>query len=391
MPGTGNATLRSNNDNFQTATSSSVYTPDTDITSIRINVSVESTPAIEWDGANITFYLSADGGTNWEVIPKHNMVYNHTFSNTGRDLRWKAVLFTEDDKSSPNITSIDFPDEIGSTYPSNIYIDIGNDGIIEYNMTGNLNTTLSLNLTNESVSSITSYLNSPNEAGILLLPVIFYSDTRGVIISNINFSITGVNNINIEDVNITCTTSSCNVPINVSSSGNVNVSNLALSYLGHKNVTITAHDSSSLVTDSSIVRLYYSGWGYRLASDYLEFIPRRYNSKNVSAFGQNDNTPIFNITSQNYDRNMNLSIYINEQEENNCVNLSYNTNRNKSSATMINAGFWYDIFNNKQAGYNQGVWLWADYDCAGLSWGYYEPDISIRGCVIDGICDTETS
>jgi len=40
------------------------------------------------DYNNLTFYMSANGGTNWEEV---NLSSLHTFTNTGTDLRWKAV------------------------------------------------------------------------------------------------------------------------------------------------------------------------------------------------------------------------------------------------------------------------------------------------------------
>jgi len=36
---------------------------------------------------SLTYYLSADGGNNWENVTNET---EHTFTNTGKDLRWKA-------------------------------------------------------------------------------------------------------------------------------------------------------------------------------------------------------------------------------------------------------------------------------------------------------------
>ncbi len=55
------------------------------------------------NGQTINYYLSADGGENWEnVIPG----VEHTFINQGNDLRFKAELFTTDSAVSPSIQSI---------------------------------------------------------------------------------------------------------------------------------------------------------------------------------------------------------------------------------------------------------------------------------------------
>ncbi len=68
-------------------------TADT-ITKARLTVDQEK------NGQTITHYLSANGGANWEPV---SLGVEHTFANTGSDLRWKAVLTTTDPAQTPII------------------------------------------------------------------------------------------------------------------------------------------------------------------------------------------------------------------------------------------------------------------------------------------------
>ncbi|MCK4967915.1 MAG: hypothetical protein KAS12_02575, partial [Candidatus Aenigmarchaeota archaeon] len=55
------------------------------------------------NGQTINYYLSADGGSNWEaVIPG----ISHTFTNYGSDLRWKAILTTTDYTQLPDVSQV---------------------------------------------------------------------------------------------------------------------------------------------------------------------------------------------------------------------------------------------------------------------------------------------
>ncbi len=53
--------------------------------------------------SNLVFYLSADSGANWEEVTSG---VEHTFTNTGTSLYWKAVLTTNDETKTPVVTQI---------------------------------------------------------------------------------------------------------------------------------------------------------------------------------------------------------------------------------------------------------------------------------------------
>ncbi len=55
---------------------------------------------IKPSGTDITYYLSADGGSNWESVTSG---VAHNFTNTGDDLRWKANFTSSSEDSTPTI------------------------------------------------------------------------------------------------------------------------------------------------------------------------------------------------------------------------------------------------------------------------------------------------
>jgi hypothetical protein len=372
-------------DQLQTLQSSTLYTPDENIISFRVNISSEET-----SDANFTFYLAADG-SSFEIISPHNTLVNHTFSTQGKDLRWKAEFFTLNRSVTSNITLIEFPDAIGTTYPSNVKIDIGNDGTNEYINTTNMTKNVFLDLSENASTSIINFLNGCTD-NICLLPILYSSATRGVLETVPNLTTSLIGDLNTSATCFACTTAACDKGINVSP-GAATVSDLKLSYYGHKNVTIRGHDSSNSTKYDSVASLYYSGWNYSFKPgvSYIEFIPKKGpTEKNVGAWGQSDNEGILNFTTRNHDRNMNFSILINETSD--CVDFFVGTSSNKSTAINLSAtpNVWQPLFTNKALGYVQEVWMWEDFSCNNTQWTVFTPGIYLRGCALNTICSGDT-
>ncbi len=86
------------------------YRPTGTVTSLNINSSglnvkkgrIQIDATIP-DGTSVTLYLSNDGGTNWLQVYQGQFV---TFPNLDADLRWKAVLKTNDPRKTPVIRSV---------------------------------------------------------------------------------------------------------------------------------------------------------------------------------------------------------------------------------------------------------------------------------------------
>lgn len=88
-----------------------------------INVATLTATANTPTNTSITYYLSNDGGANWESVTSGS---EHTFTYTGSDLRWKAVLNTTDVAQTPSITNISIT--YGNTIPGTISLSSPSDG-----------------------------------------------------------------------------------------------------------------------------------------------------------------------------------------------------------------------------------------------------------------------
>jgi len=79
--------------------------------SINVNSTLAKIPWAQMDASqnlpadtNISYYLSNNGGTTWELVTIGNL---HTFASpAGSSLRWKAVLSTSDTTKSPEVDSL---------------------------------------------------------------------------------------------------------------------------------------------------------------------------------------------------------------------------------------------------------------------------------------------
>ena len=62
------------------------------------------------EGQSIVYYLSNDAGTNWFEVALGG---SHTFTTTGSDLRWRAVLYTTDPAVTPLVDSLSISYQTG--------------------------------------------------------------------------------------------------------------------------------------------------------------------------------------------------------------------------------------------------------------------------------------
>ena len=93
--------------------------------SIKLNTTTKPIPiatltatASAPSGTSLTYYMSSDGGTNWEQVTSG---VQKSFANVGNDLRWKAVL-TGTTSVTPSIDTISINYTIGElTNPANVY------------------------------------------------------------------------------------------------------------------------------------------------------------------------------------------------------------------------------------------------------------------------------
>lgn len=291
----------------------------TEIKQFTTNLSVallESDTVIP-SGTTISFYLSADNATTWEGVQPG---IGHTFNTTGQTLRWKAELSTkggQDDGSLSTIPIIYRLDlEVSSGFPTNISVDLGYDGIVDWNMTGELtNTTsetvtLDKNLVNEYIS-----LNCQGEL-LCEIPLSIHTDSAGIIgygnvSANTNLSGIDLNPDVISNFLSNCT-GICQIPINISTgSGSLLLDGINFQYIGDGTLPVFAHVQEDYsVNQTSYIFVRYSPFNVSFPYDVDGFFlqPRSLTQTNITPFGQE----------VNYCNENNKSVGLCEKEYNYC-------------------------------------------------------------------------
>ena len=190
-------------------------------------------------------------------------------------------------------------------------------------------------------------------------------------------------------------TNSAKIPIRFESTknGTITIDNFRLDYAGgNDTIEIKVHNVTYESNETINVTAWYSDWDFEFPSfvNYLEFIPKLFNSKNVTPYGQTNSTSIFNFTTYNYGgKNMNLSIYLNGTSP--CINMTWNTNSTRPPNTwpyLLNST-WRDINTNLTYLNNTNIWLWEDLNCSYKNWTLFNPQIYIRGCCLGCICSPD--
>lgn len=386
-----------------TVVSNSVYDSSGDITKATISIL-----GLENDEA-INASMSADNGVNWEDVTGG---VEHTFSTTGRNLKWKVDFNLTGELGVDDNTTASYLVKINITTPSgnasNITFDFGDDGSIDANISDFLNLSnspVTINLSNVNISgafiqtNIAPKTTTTNYEHTYQIPLVIHSDSIGIVlIDEINLTydpnpivinITNVSNTLALSTNYT----SFIIPIASSNTttgtdGNVFFDNLFYDYLGGEwVVNITAHDVNYTINVTHNITFFHSRWDFNFVpslASFLEFIPSWIDSKNVTPFGQNADTPILNVTNYGYHSSqINLSTYINDTLS--CVNLTISTTANKTDGYIVNST-WRNIQENVDYLNTTDIYMWADYDCSFNNWTLFQPSLYFRQCADTDIC-----
>lgn len=393
-----------------TVYSNSIYDSSSDID--KINGIWFSGQVPDPKDENVTVYLSADDGINWEAVTTlysnggtaqvtDYYIGNHTFSNTGRNLRFAAqfIFATENPNSTSQLWKMNISMPSGS--PKNISLDFGNDGIIDYNLTsGTLSDMQQADLSNVNISSSfiedNRYVTLPHT---YLIPLSITSRERGTMqISNINITYNPnpviLNYSRIQSILDNSTNfTTFRIPFSASNStalaATINLTGLRYDYIGgNKSYIFTVH-SLTLTNNITNSLTYYASTFNRALSyswtDYIFFLPKTNSSKNVSAYGQTTTIPLMSINTTNYGgRNMNLSLNVNQTYS--CLTLSWNNISTKpSSGNIVNTTF-QQIAGGLGYLNKKNLWLWADLNnCNASENSMLSPNLNIKsyceGCL----------
>ena len=224
------------------------------------------------------------------------------------------------------------------------------------------------------------------------LPLIFSNFGSGTITTQNLTILTNLTRINLGSYNVSCSTDICEVPIEITSDsdGLFNITNMSIGFLGTSNISFWRNDTDGN-SSSIIANIFYSDYEFSLPTniDFLEFIPSKPTSSNVTPFGQTPSRPILNITTKNTGgKNMSWSFFTNNTALLTCVNLTVSNTSTKSNGIIQN-DTWFDYANNVGPETNFGIWMWADYSCNFTTWKLWEPGFYFRGCAEESICSEE--
>ena len=395
--------------NYQSTTTLDVYNV-TQMNYTRTNATVTSQSiydsASEIPTATATFYgsgvginnslytyLSADNGLHWESVTSG---VSHNFNYPGNNLKWR-VNFTVNGTLSPWQTNYIYRVNVTTvqSYPSNVTLDFGRDGIVDYSMTGELNNTnspIQVNLTNALLTS--AFSGNVYSGQTWRVPLDIHSDSWGMIQVNainltydpnpVYLNTTSIMNQLKKLTNL----GTLNLSIGAVN-GTLNLTDLRYDYAGgNKTYTVLAHDSNYYLNKTMNLTYHFSQWDYNWRPSgvsWIYFTPSTPTSKNVSAYGQTSTLPLMNVTNLGYGgKNATLSMAINSTLS--CVNLTMSLTGNKSNGIKLNGTF-QDVSNMT---YLQTInaSFYADYNCNYNNWYTYNPSLFIRQCVVGGLCDT---
>lgn len=369
--------------------SNAIFNSDGDIDTIQYNADI-ILPAERND--TISKYFSADNGITYELIPGDD---DTALSNPGKDLKY-ALYFNLSEEGYFTKTSATYEVGIASLegYPTNIFIDLGNDGIVEGNFSGELNETTGpyyFNITNYNPYGKFTNLRYIAQ-NMALFPIAIYSTTVGELnLTNMQYSYDpnpiriNVTNI-IEKLKSLINFGKINISVNATN-GTINFTDLKQDYAGGNfTYEVLAHNSDYTINESLNVTYHYSRWDYEFVSanvNWIYFSPPSPVEQNITPYGQDDSTPILNLTNLGYGGlNATLSIYENSSLE--CVNTTISLSNNKSLGFQLNES-WVELTNMSYLE-TVDIYLFADYNCNYTTWRTFEPYYYFRMCVEGGSC-----
>ena len=348
------------------------------------------------EGTTITYYLTANNGTDWEEVTSGVL---HEFLNAGKTLRYKAgvnctgVKDTDGDLSEMAIVK-DIQISVTTGALENITVDVGQDGIIDWRYNGTLPNGNSTSV-NWSSSVVDDYIyDNCLNLKTCMVPIAIASESeasatyfnldQNKTIRNYELdNISVVNNIldNKDNFTIQCGTNGANT-------GNLNFSLLKVEYPDDGNISVMAYAKNNKYKNSTYqIQVRFSNFtlDYPTGVSMLELIPLNKTYFNVTPYGQrialtlNMSIPLYNLTNKSIDP-IDYYVYINDTHD--CINITLSPNTTKSDGVILDnrtAGEWKLLYSSAT---NVPVFVWADfYDCSLAAIYYLDPDI-----VFEPIC-----
>ena len=126
--------------------------------------------------------------------------------------------------------------------------------------------------------------------------------------------------------------------------------------------------------------LYWSNYSINMPTSWWQVFPRTVNSTNVTPWGQNSTTPIFNIT---YYGEYNASFGLRLDQLISKINITSNTANNQSTGFIMNTTFLNYGATNMTYGYKFGLWQWVDlFNVNSSAMRWINPNMTFATCCI---------
>lgn len=302
---------------------------------------------------SIRYFVSNDG-VNFEETQKG---VNHIFSTTGKRKCWRAALNSSINITSPVLKKAFIDVVKGSS--SNVSVRFGVDSNTDWEYVGILNSTTSPKRVNGSINDFLTYrntycLNTP----LCSYPVSLITKSAGMIsIDSLNLTLDSTKEINITNLTKLEPITNWNWDVGFLN-GVLRFYDLSVGFKGSKNITLFAHTikNSSIIpsTANLTMNVYYSKFNVTFPKNiiaYNIFAPSR-NASNLTPFGQNDITPIFNVTTYAYDKSIDIFVKFNETP-NKCINSTYSNSSDKLDGFILNASFQQILTNISKEPYSK--------------------------------------
>lgn len=253
-------------------------------------------------GTTVNSYVSNNNGSSYESIVNHNF---HTFTTSGKGVKVKFVLNSTDNLTTPFIS--DYRLRIIPSSLTDLFIDIGNDGVLDMTYSGVLNlSNTPINYTGND-SGFNEYIkDNCQSTDICSVPVTLSTGSGGILeVSNFNLT----ENINPISMNVSRIQNLNNISIKANDNKKtITFSDLRLDYKGSKNITVSSGDLNLTI------KVKYSPFdiSYPSGQSYWQIFPTKRNQSNIQPYGQNSSTGIWKITTSAYDGNVDVYSKYNE-------------------------------------------------------------------------------
>lgn len=301
---------------------------------------------------NIDLYMSQDGGETFEAVTSG---VTHAFTSSfGNQSVYRAVINSSINITSPHLDKCTY--EVISASIKNLTVDLDDDGVVDWQLNGTLNSS-----------------NSPKRVNFTTLPIgyttIRISSTAGGLlqinewVKNTSMNPIELNNASFED----CST--CSITFDYSGD-DITIDGLEFDFYGDWNYTATAYSGS--VTNSHVINIKYSKINISIVPpniDYWDLGPNLYSYEQtyVVPFGnENGNgNPFFAADKKVWNHSVDIYIRYNESV-NSCATTWFqgkNVTNNSNFNTTLTASSKILIQNITQIDKSINVSTWTNISC----------------------------